>query len=86
MLVNAHRADHGVGGHAEQRDRHDRDRDIVDRVAIVAVEQALLDAEHLPAQRSGAALLPRFGGELDLVGAGEKRLEGFEDHAGTLFS
>ncbi len=43
-------------------------------------------AKHLAAQRRGAALLPGFGRELDLVGAGEKRLERFEHHARILFS
>ncbi len=86
MLVNANRSDHGVSGDAEQRNRHNGYSDIVGRIAIVAVEQSLFNAKHLPAQRRRAVFLPGFGGKLDLIGAGQKRLEWFEHHARILFS
>ena len=38
------------------------------------------------AWRGRTALFPGFGSEFDLVGAGEKRPDRFEDHATLLFS
>jgi hypothetical protein len=48
MRMNANRADHGIGRDAEQRNRHDRNGDIIDRITIVAIEQSLLLAKNLP--------------------------------------
>ncbi len=54
-----------------ERERDDRDGDVVDGVAVIAGEDSLLGAEHLAAQqRRGFAPLPRLGRELHLVFAG----------------
>jgi hypothetical protein len=71
----------GIGSDAEQRDRDERDRSCVDRIAIIALEQGLLIAEYLPPQCCRSALFPCLGRELDLVCTGEKRFERFEYHA-----
>ena len=65
--MDAHRADDLVGGDAEQRQGDDRDRTVVDCVAVVAVEEALLVAKYLAPQRRGPAPLPALGREFDLV-------------------
>ena len=75
LLVDAHRADHPVGGDAEHRERDDRDGVVVDRVAVVAREEPLLVAEHGAPQRAGAVALPARGGELDAELAGQERRE-----------
>ena len=49
VLVNADRADDLVGRDAEHRQGHERDRVIIDCVAIVLLEQSLLAAEDLRA-------------------------------------
>ena len=49
ILVNANGADDLVGRDPEHGQGDDRDRVIIDRVAIVLLEQTLLFAEHLRA-------------------------------------
>ena len=59
---------------------------IIDRVPVIAFEDALLAAEDRAAKGGGAAPLPGLGGELDPVFGGEKGREGLEDHATSLRS
>ena len=68
----------------DKRDK--RDRVVVDRVAIVLPEQALLDAEDLAPQRIGAFALPARGGEFDAELACAEAFERLEDHDASLRS
>src|ERR1700722_9878613 len=65
IFVNADRADDLVRRDAEHGQSDERDRVIIDCVAIVLLEQALLATENLPPQRVGAFALPARGGEFD---------------------
>ncbi len=80
-LVDAHGADDLVRRDGKGGERHDWDRDIVDRVAIVARENPLLVAEHLTPQRCRIASFPGLGRELDPVFRGQEDRERIEDHA-----
>ena len=79
--MDAHGADHLVGGDGKRGDGDQRDRDVVDGIAIVVGKNALLVAEHLPPQCSGLASLPGFGRELDAIFGGQERRKWIEDHA-----
>ena len=81
LLVDAHRADHPLGDDGERRQRDDRGCDLVQFVAIVALEKPLLVAEDGAAQRRRAGKLPGFGRIFDLELARDERLERLEDHA-----
>ena len=66
-LVDTHRADDFLRGDGERREGNDRDRYIVDRVAVVACEDFLLVAKHRAPQRGGLAAFPRLSREFDAV-------------------
>src|ERR1700733_281335 len=86
VLVNAHRADDLVGRDPEHRQGHERDRVIIDRVAIVLPEQSLLTAEDQPPERIGAFPLPARSGEFDAELACAEPFERLEDHDASLRS
>ncbi len=85
-LMDAHGADDIVGDDAPERHGDNRDRDLVDLVAIVTREHALLFAEHFTTQASGAAALPVLGRVFHLETGGHERLERLEDHEASLRS
>ncbi len=80
-LVDAHGADNGVGVAAESREGADRDGVPVDGVPVVAGEDTLLRAEHLPTQRGAGASLPDARGELHAEVARPVWWNGVKDHA-----
>src|SRR5204862_165997 len=57
-LVDAHGADHRIGRACDERLRDGELRLLVDRIAVVADEDALLDTEHRAPQGHRAGALP----------------------------
>jgi hypothetical protein len=86
VLVNADCADNLVGRDPEHGQGDERDRVIIDRVAIVLPEQTLLLAKDLASQRIGAFPLPARGGEFDAELARAETFERLEDHDASLRS
>jgi hypothetical protein len=86
VLVNANRADDLVGHDPKHGQGHERDRVIIDRVAIVLPEQSLLATEDLASQRIGALTLPARSGEFDAKLARAEAFERLEDHDASLRS
>jgi hypothetical protein len=56
--MDAHRANNLIGGDADHRKRDNVDCIVVDAVAVVALEDLLLLAEHRAPQRESAVALP----------------------------
>ncbi|MNV77338.1 hypothetical protein D3C71_1707500 [compost metagenome] len=89
LLMDAHRAHDLVRHAAAARHRHQQLGLVIEGIAVVAVEQALLQAEHRAAQRMGFAPLPVLAGaahqELDR-GPGGRGVENVVDaeHGGLL--
>src|ERR1700722_16401476 len=86
VLVNADRADDLGGRNPEHGQGHERDRAIIDRVAIVLLEQTLLLAKNLTSQRIGAFPLPARGGEFDAKLARAETFERLEGQGARLRS
>lgn len=84
--MDAHRSDQLVGGNAEHGERHDRDGVIVDRIAVVALEDPLFLAEDGTAQRMRLAALPGGGREFHLEFARAIGSKGFEHHLVSILS
>ncbi len=78
--VDAHRADDLVGHAENRRQGHQGEGAGVDRVPVMAWEQALFPAEHLDPQGGGAGLFPGFGGVLDPAFAGAVGGDRFQQH------
>src|ERR1041384_8231844 len=71
--MDAHRADDLIVGDADAGQRDQRLRALVDRIAIVADEDALLDAEHRATQGEGLLALPARRRPLHAELAGDER-------------
>ena len=80
LLPDAHDADDVVGHAGDVCHRDESRRAIVNRVAVVVLEDPLLVAEDAPSQASVRAQLPGLGGRLECDVVRAERSDGFEDH------
>jgi hypothetical protein len=72
FFMDAYRAHHRVSGDSQHGEGDDRRCDLIDPVAIVIHEYALLLTEDGAAQGHGAVPFPRLGGVFDEVFAGDE--------------
>ena len=80
LLPDAHDAHDLVGHPRDVRDRDERRGAIVDRVAVVVLEDPLLVAEDAAPEASVRAELPLLGGRLEGDVVRAERPDRFEDH------
>jgi hypothetical protein len=64
--MNSHGANHLVVDHRDARERHQHDGMLIDVVAIIAIEQVLLIAEHRAPQRPARGDRPWVGRNRDM--------------------